>query len=69
MQDIPARWVREASVWGWTAFGNITSALYLVIDVETFVCFRLNGDRRFEGRYSRKIPFPAHSLNHRCLRA
>jgi hypothetical protein len=52
MQDIAARWVREASVGGWTAFGNITSAVYLVTDVHTFVCVtRLDGDRRFEGRF------------------
>jgi len=53
MQDIAAKWVREPSEGGWTAFGNITSALYLVTDVHTFVCVtRLDGDRRCEGRYS-----------------
>jgi hypothetical protein len=68
MQDIAAKWLRELSVGGWTPFGNITSALYSVTDVHTFVCVtRLDGDRRFESRYSRKIPFPAHSFHHGSL--
>ena len=53
MQDIAAMRVREPGIGGWTPFGNITSAVYLVTDVYPFVCVtRLDGDRRFEGRYS-----------------
>ncbi len=80
MQDNAARWLREVVCGGRTAFGNITSALYLVTDVHTFVCVtRLDGDRRFEGRFSRKISLSvqahcsgqsaAYSLHYCSLRA
>jgi hypothetical protein len=68
MQDIAGRSLLRVRCERWTAFGNTrpmapirlcrtTPCAILAGDVNPFVCcLRLDGDRRFEVRFSRKFP-------------